>query len=274
VNAPPLTRPGQRSATTLSIELESEGRRRSAIVHVPAMPAGTEAPLLVVLHGAGSSAARFEAKTGFDQLADEDRFIVAYPDGIAVGSSRTWNAGRCCPPASATGVDDVAFVVALLDRLEATYPVDVRRVYAVGHSNGAMLAQRLGCEESRRFVAVASVAGSLELPGCAPRPAVAMLEIHGTADRQVPMSAALAAVRVWRRADRCATERNVTVAGPVMTETWRCVDGTDVRSVQIAGADHPWPGGRTPPPTGQHASDALDASLVAWSFLSSHTRES
>jgi polyhydroxybutyrate depolymerase len=185
---------------------------RPVLVHVPAMPEGSEAPLLVVLHGAGSTAARFEAKTGFDQLADEDRFIVVYPDAIAIGSSTTWNAGRCCPPASAARVDDVAFVVALLERLETTYRVDVRRVYAVGHSNGAMLAQRLGCEESLLFAAVASVAGSLELPGCVPRRAVAMLEIHGTADRQVPMSAALAAVGVWRRADRCATEHDVTVA--------------------------------------------------------------
>ena len=168
----------------------------------------------------------------------------------------------------------MAFVVALLDRLEATYPVDVRRVYVVGHSNGAMLAQRLGCEESRRFVAVASVAGSLELPGCVPRRAVAMLEIHGSADGQVPMASALAAVGVWRRADRCATEPDVTVAGPVTTQTWRCEDGTDVRLVRIAGADHPWPGGRTPPPSGQRASDALDASAVAWSFLSSHPRAS
>ncbi len=228
----------------------------------------------MVLHGAGSDAARFEAKTGFDQLADEDRFIVVYPDGIALGSTRTWNAGRCCAPASAAGVDDVAFVVALLDRLETTYPVDVRRVYVVGHSNGAMLAQRLGCEESRRFVAVASVAGSLELPACVPRRAVAMLEIHGTADRPVPMASAVAAVGAWRRADRCATEPDVAVAGSVTTQTWRCVDGTDVRLVQIVGADHPWPGSRTPPPAGQSASDALDATAVAWSFLSSHTRGS
>ena len=137
-------------AVTFPMELDSGGDHRSAIVHVPALPFGTSVPLLVVLHGAGSDAARFEAKTGFDQLADLDRFIVVYPDGVTFGSGRTWNAGQCCPPASTAGVDDVAFISALLDRLEATYPVDVRRVYAVGHSNGAMSAQRLGCEAATR----------------------------------------------------------------------------------------------------------------------------
>ena len=85
MTAPELTGPGRSAAVTFSTELDSGGRRRSAIVHVPALPRGTEVPLLVVLHGAGSDAARFEAKTGFDHLADEDRFIVGLP-----GRDRTW----------------------------------------------------------------------------------------------------------------------------------------------------------------------------------------
>ena len=85
-----------------------------------------------------------------------------------------------------------------------------------------------------------------------------MLEIHGTADNSVPMASAASAMAAWRVdiADRCATEADVTSAGAVTTQTWRCADGTEVRLVQIAGAEHPWPGGRTPPPNGQHASNA------------------
>jgi polyhydroxybutyrate depolymerase len=263
-------------AATVSMTLDSDGRERSATVHVPALPAGVTVPLVLVLHGAGSDAARFEAKTGYDQLADDDRFIAVYPDGLLLGAgsaaTRTWNAGSCCGAASATNAPDVMFLVSLLDQLEVAYPVDVHRVYAVGHSNGAMMAERLGCEQASRFAAIASVAGSLELRACAPSTPVAMMEIHGTADSQVSIGSAVRAVTTWRGADLCATDASVVTAGVVTTQSWNCAQGATVRFVEITGADHPWPGGLTPPPSGQTASDALDASEVTWTFLSAYTR--
>ena len=263
-------------ATTVAMTLEVDGHERSAIVHVPALPAGVEVPLVLILHGAGSDGVRFEAKTGYDHLADDDRFIAVYPDGLLLGAdgaaARTWNAGRCCGAASTTNAADVTFLTALVDQLEVTYPVDVHRVYAVGHSNGAMMAQRLGCEDASRFAAIASVAGSLELPTCTPATPVAMMEIHGTADSQVSIGSAVQAVAAWRDADACTTTASVVTAGVVTTQTWDCAQDATVRLVEIAGADHPWPGGLTPPPNGQTASDALDASAVTWTFLSAHTR--
>jgi len=41
--------------------------------------------------------------------------------------------------ASAAGIDDVGFMAAILDRLEANLCVDRRRVYAAGMSNGAIM---------------------------------------------------------------------------------------------------------------------------------------
>ncbi len=270
------TKPPASAARAVTMALASGGRQRTAKVYVPSIPAGAPVPLLMVLHGAGSDSARFEAKTGYDELADREKFIVVYPDGVLAGGSmsRTWNAGRCCPPASTSGVDDVSFLLAVLDRLEATYRVDARRVYAVGHSNGAMMAQRLGCEVATRFAAVASVAGALEIPACMPQLPVAMLEIHGRADPAVPMADAMSGVETWRRADGCKTEVDVIAAGAVTTRSWRCAEHTEVRIIEISGADHPWPGGRTPPPAGQRASDALDASAVTWAFLSGFSRRS
>jgi polyhydroxybutyrate depolymerase len=227
------------------------------------------AALVLVLHGAGSDSEHFEAKTGYDQLADQDGFIVAYPDGVlADGAARTWNAGSCCPPASATGIDDVSYLDELVDRLASTLPVDRKRVYAVGHSNGAMMAQRLACQASSRFAAVASVSGALEVSPCLPSRPVAMLEIHGSADGQVPLAEAVRGVDQWRRADGCSPSATTTSNGAVQTQTWDCAGGAKVRLMQIAGADHPWPGGRTPPPAGQQASDALDATAVTWAFVS------
>jgi len=254
------------ATVTLNQSMLIDGRVRTWIVHVPATRDHTAMPLLIVLHGARSDAARFEAKTGYDDLADRDHFLVVYPDGFqpAASSTRTWNAGQCCPPASAAGIDDTRFVIALLDRMEHDYPIDTGRVYLVGHSNGAMLAQRLGCEHPQRFAAVASVAGSMTVPRCTAQLPVSMLEIHGSADVFVPLASAQAAIARWRAVDRCNPNADITTTATTVTRSWRCDDGSDVRLMEIIGAEHPWPGQRTPPSANQHTSAVLDASAVTW----------
>jgi polyhydroxybutyrate depolymerase len=141
-----------------------------------------------------------------------------------------------------------------------------------GHSSGAMMAQRLACERADRFAAAASVAGSLTSARCSPSAPVSLLEIHGTSDAEVSLASAASAVAAWRTADRCEASAQVVTAGPVTTRAWRCAQGSEVRLVEIAGAQHPWPGARIPPPAGQIASDALDASSVVWGFLANHSR--
>src|SRR5689334_16404099 len=55
-------------------------RTPAVIVHVPeGLRAGTRVPLVLGLHGAGQDARGFEGESGFTQVADEHRFVVAYP---------------------------------------------------------------------------------------------------------------------------------------------------------------------------------------------------
>jgi polyhydroxybutyrate depolymerase len=244
-------------------------------VHVPPLAAGTAVPLLLAFHGSSSSGEELEARTGFDQLADQSGFVVAYPEGVDDGSddsSRSWNAGQCCPSASSIGVDDVSFVAALVEQLERTMPIDRRRVYVTGHSNGAMMAQRLGCERADLFAAVASVAGTLGISRCAPSVTLSIIEIHGTNDANVNFGSAMSALAQWRGADGCGTTADVSTAGSVTTSRWQCAHGSDVESIEIAGAQHPWPGARTPAPNGQVTSTAIDATSAVWAFLSQHSR--
>jgi len=124
------------------------GVERVYVVRTPRDLAGrgAPAPLVLVLHGGGGNASIAEGMTGFSELAEKTGFIVVYPEGSGRFRGRllTWNAGHCCGHAMEQRVDDVAFISALLDRLGADYPVDPRRIYVTGMSNGGMMAHRLG----------------------------------------------------------------------------------------------------------------------------------
>lgn len=262
---------------TVLVTLSVGGRTRSAVVHVPPKTPTAPLPLVLALHGSTSNGVQMERKTGFDALADRDGFIVAYPNGYPAGGGTigSWNAGTCCDPATTIGVDDVAFLDALINLLEGSYPVDPGRVYAVGHSNGAMMAQELGCRKSERIAAVVSVAGTLGITDCRPSEPVALLEVHGTADSSVDVADAEHSVATWRQLDGCGEEDEPVAYGFVQTRIWSgCEGGTEVSLVEIVGAEHPWPGARTPAPDGKPTSTALDATELAWSFLSANTRAS
>ncbi len=73
--------------------LSSGGRSRTVIVHVPTGYTGRQRePLVLNLHGSGSTAAQQEVFSGMDRVADAGGFIVAYPQGaIASGSGFDWS---------------------------------------------------------------------------------------------------------------------------------------------------------------------------------------
>lgn len=146
-------------------------------------------PLMFVFHGASGSAQRMVNMTNMNNVADANRFIVVYPEGDKIykfgGWRRVWNAGNC---ANLNNASDIRFVGELLDKISNKYNVDENRVYAVGLSNGGMLAQRLACELSDRIAGVASVAGALALDyeSCNPEYPVPIIHFHAKNDAIVP----------------------------------------------------------------------------------------
>jgi len=275
------------------VSLEVDGRSRRARVYVPSVLSEGTVPLVLGLHGGGGSAEQFAENSDLDALAEANGFIVAYPEGIpgpVLEHLHTWNAGYCCGPAQRDGVDDVAFIAALLDTLEADLPVDVGAVYAIGHSNGGMMAYRLACELADRIVAIGVVGASLGIEDCAPSRPVSVMHVHGSADRNHPIDGgpgqnslvgvdfhpAVDGVRTLARADGCPATPRFDIDGDLTVETFApCDEGAEVRFVAIAGASHAWPGGqgaagRLTGPT----YDAYDASGELWAFVSAHTRGS
>jgi poly(3-hydroxybutyrate) depolymerase len=144
-------------------------------------------PLVVVLHGLGGTGAEAAAGFGFSEV---DGVLVAHPDGV--GGS--WNAGACCGPAHERGVDDVARLDALVARMVAQEGADPRRVYAVGFSNGAMMAYAWACG-SRTLAGIGVVGGARVAPCPDPGP-VAVVAVHGDADHNVPIGGGVGALSV------------------------------------------------------------------------------
>jgi polyhydroxybutyrate depolymerase len=183
------------------------------------------------------------------------------------------------------GIDDIAFLTALLDRLEARYHIDERRVYATGISNGGLLAYRLACERSSRFSAIAPVAATMVV-SCDPELPVSVLHLHGSADENVPIRggrgtkgvsrvvwpSVASALASWRSTDRCRGPVRTLARGAVTRTRWRCAAGTDVELVVIAGGGHSWPGGERLSRILDPPSDALDATAEIWSFFAAHPR--
>ncbi|MEC7164327.1 MAG: PHB depolymerase family esterase, partial [SAR324 cluster bacterium] len=165
------------------------GVLRETLVYVPESYEGTEAvPLLLNFHGYGGFASNHLLTSDFRQLAEEQTFLLAYPQGSLLDGSPHWNPS----PPSATNkstVDDFGFIESLIDNLSATYRIDEERVYAVGYSNGAMLAFGLACYRGKRIAAVGSVSGTMltDIGNlCQPSQPTAAITLHGTQDYILP----------------------------------------------------------------------------------------
>lgn len=157
---------------------------------VPAAYDGTRAfPLILVLHGYGAAGAPQSLYLGMNRLADTHGILLAHPDGTTDAMGRRfWNASNACCDFYRRGIDDVAYLTAVLDDMEARFRVDPQRVFVVGHSNGGFMAHRLACAIPGRVKAIASLAGAAGMPNdyaCEPSAPVHVLQIHGTSDGTV-----------------------------------------------------------------------------------------
>ena len=159
---------------------------RPASVHVPASyDPSRPAPLLIVLHGFGSSGRDHEAYFHVQAAAEEHGFLTVYPDGTTnANGERFWSATDACCDFDRTGVNDVAYLDGLITAVEASFAVDPKRVDLLGHSNGGFMSYRLACVHADRIAAMVSLAGATfaNPADCAPSSPVAVLQIHGTSD--------------------------------------------------------------------------------------------
>ncbi len=182
----------------------------------PGVDPATPAPLLVLLHGYGVTGAIQEAYLKLSPVTDAHGMLLAVLDGTtnALGK-QFWNAtDACCGPRSK--VDDAAYVTAVIADVKARHAVDPKQVYLMGHSNGGFMSYRMACDHADEIAAIASIAGATfaDPARCTPTEPVAVLEVHGTADKTIAYDGgtiggvaypgARTTVKTWARYDGCA----------------------------------------------------------------------
>lgn len=273
--------------------LQLGGRTRHYVVRLPtAEPIhGVKLPLVLVLHGGGGNAANAENMTGFTALGRARNLVVVYPEGTGPLGDKllTWNAGHCCAYAMKNAVDDVEFFDALLDELIRRYPIDERRVYVTGMSNGAMMSHRLGIALAHRITAIAPVVGTLFGDERPPGLPVSAIIINGMRDESVPFqggapggrgarswdgtpaSPAAAQFEFWSKANACAAPTRED------NRLWTsakasCAGHTDVAYYLIKDNGHSWPGGKPGRRRGDEPGSAMNATEVIWEFFAAHSR--
>ncbi len=294
-NTSPATKGSNYTAGTFVGSLNTaDGRTRTYLIHIPTgYTAGKTYPLVFLFHGGGKMGTRILQYTQFDKKADDKGFIVVAPEGI----KHNWNDGRGTTDAELAGVDDVAFIRQLAKDLSAKLPIDQKRMYATGPSNGGMMTERLGCDASDLFAAIAPDVGPLPSrleSSCKPGP-ISVIGIQGSADPGIPIDggvmqgrgdggevlSARATMQFWAAKANCNTVPQVIHQKPLVNDGTSvdqytfsgCTAGTSVVYYIVQGMGHSWPPLSGNADTGGPTSQNIDATDVVWDFFAAHPKQ-
>jgi polyhydroxybutyrate depolymerase len=264
---------------------------RSYILYVPSSVNWHEPIALVfVFHGGTGNAESAIRMSGFNEVADQNGFVVVYPNGtgrLSDDKLLTWNGGACCGYAQEKNVDDVGFVRAIVTDLQSLATVNTRRIYATGLSNGGILSQRVACEAPDLFAAIAPVAGTLNLPACKPSQPISVIEFHGTEDENIPYNGGKGpkslvnvdfasvpdSIAFWTAFNGCKAQSQMNSFADIQHETWRgCSSSTAVELYTIVGGGHAWPGGVGGWAGSDQPIQTISASQVIWEFFAAHPK--
>lgn len=242
---------------------------------------GEAVPLLLNLHGASSDGATQAQNRDFRPIADTANFIVVHPDGTTLVGQRFWNYGNVF----GSTVDDVGFLVALVDTISAHYSINAKRVYSVGMSNGGFMSYYLACE-TNRFAAIGSVTGSMGVTmfnNCNPVRPTPAIHIHGTNDAINPYAGnstskgIMDVVLFWAEQNGCDTTLTITPVPDIEPNDGATaerylyeggINGHMVEHFKVTGGGHTWPGSSGSSSTAGNTCMDFSASAEVWRFLS------
>ena len=273
--------------------LDVRGEARRYLLSAPAWAEGDEPlPLLLDFHGLAEGADVHAGMTQFGPMGVEEGFVTVFPHGR--GTPVRWDVTT--DPATN---DDLAYVAAVLDRVEAERCVDTSRVYATGLSNGAMMSSAVACAMADRVAAIGPIAGIALPEPCEPSRPVPVLTVHGTADPILRFNGGIGLigggppepgatttttasadldgegypeiVRGWAEIDGCEPEpTDEELSDEVIERTYECPEESPVVFLIVRGGGHSWPGSdfsRSIEGVVGPTTTDIDASRVVWDFV-------
>ena len=194
--------------------------RRDYYVYVPAALAAGNVPLVVYLHGCQQTANDAALGTLWNQKAEEQGFIVAYPEQRLTtpdnpDSAVDGNSGHCwnwfLPEHQMRDAGEPATIAGITRAVMAAYDIDPNRVYVAGISAGGAMAAVMGATYPELYAALglsAAVAYQGDVSGAAAAQAMGararvmpVIDFQGTADEVVVFPAGAGAAQQWLGTD-------------------------------------------------------------------------
>jgi polyhydroxybutyrate depolymerase len=242
--------------------LSVAGVTRNYILHAPA--GLNNPPLVFVIHGFNMTGQQEVNLTRMNQVADREKFIVVYPNALPNGSNQqSWDM---------SGPNDFAFLLAIIDSVDAKHKIDRNRVYASGFSQGGFLSFQLGCRYSDVFAAIAPVSGLLNNPAaCRPERPVPMIFTFGT-NEGFDVNGFIQSGDAWAEIIGCEAPPAVTKPypasnpGSVVTRSTyaSCKEGAEMVIQSVEGGGHEWP---------MDTRTKVNNSEEIWAFFKKHALE-
>jgi polyhydroxybutyrate depolymerase len=238
------------STTTSSMQVGSV--TRSWVTILPSAPLPKSAPIIVVLSGVAASTSEEINRDDFLPYAKADKAELVYPVSIR----ESWNVGGCCGYSGSHNVDDMAFMKALVPKID---PGHVRPIYLVGYSNGGRLAYDVACHDPDLYDAIA-VAKADPMPGCVVSKAQDFIQLDSLDDPWVPYlpgakgkESPAATVQIARleTAFDCGSTSDVLKQGNLTETTWtKCANDARLAFAVWTTGGHNFPEPPKDYPTG------------------------
>ena len=233
-------------------------------------------PLIISYHGNGGCAVdfsqgRFDGNSNLDMVANTQNVIVAYPQGVVrVKGAAEWD------PGDFGGADlannDVYFTQRMIADISANHAIDATRIYAVGYSNGGMMAYGLACSLGSQIAAVGIMSGIMLDGQCDTSIYTPIIHFHGTEDDSLPYAgnqeyrSVANVISFWVDHNQISPDEPTTTTlngGNVTLDSYTGgAEDSAVFLYTIQGGGHVWfdedIGGETP-------------NEILWQFLSGYT---
>ena len=170
--------------------IEENGVRREYILYPSTLESpDTPVALVINFHGYGDCASAYAEDIGnfygLNNLADDEGFLIAYPQAmIREKGDPYWEPGDVGPDIA---INDVMFAQRLVSDVATKLQVQVEKTFAVGFSNGGMMAYDLACTAADVFDSVAIMSGVRLDGACDESISKSVLHFHGSDDSVIPL---------------------------------------------------------------------------------------
>ena len=206
---------------------------------------------------------RFIRETGLLEAAFSNDFVLMAPEASSSWLGKSWNSGVSSGHTKEADPDDMLFIRTLIAHLRDNHNFGGARVHVLGFSNGAIMAEALGCLAPDLFHSVISVAGVVALrPGgregiqrCdksfnAFSQGLSVLKIHGDTDGLIPWEGStflgfpnvIDDFHSWARRCKCLERpKRVSIASEIEEVRYSlCLGNTSVAIVKGRNLGHYW----------------------------------